>query len=144
MKTYLAKNDEVERKWILLDADGAVLGRLAVQIATILRGRNKPVYTPHVDTGDFVIVVNAEKVVLTGSKNERKIYQTYSGHMGGQKEVTAQTMRDKQPQLMIGLAVKGMMPKGRLARQQLRKLKVYAGPDHPHAAQNPETIAASH
>jgi len=144
MKTYLAKSNEVERKWILLDADGAVLGRLAVQIATILRGRNKPVYTPHVDTGDFVIVVNAEKVVLTGSKDEGKIYQTYSGHMGGQKEITAKTMRDKQPQLMIGLAVKGMMPKGRLARQQLRKLKVYAGPDHPHAAQNPETVAASH
>jgi len=118
MKTYLPKVDQIERRWWVVDADGLVLGRLAVKIADILRGKNKPAYTPHLDVGDFVIVINAEKVRLTGRKEERKIYQTYSGYMGGQKEQTAAEVRKRDPRRLIKRAVWGMMPKGRLGRAQ--------------------------
>ena len=137
-KTYLPKVNEIERKWHVINAEGLVLGRLAVQIANILRGRNKAIYTPHLDTGDFVIVINAEKVVLTGRKDTRKIYQDYSGYMGGLREQTADVIRKKHPERLILDAVWGMMPKGRLARAQFSKLKVYAGPEHPHTAQKCE------
>ena len=140
MKSYLAKPGEIEQKWALIDAEGQVLGRLAVTIANVLRGRNKPVYTPHVDTGDFVVVVNAEKVKLTGNKESGKIYQNYTGHMGGLKEKTAKEIRAKDPTRLITDAVRGMMPHNRLNRQQLRKLKVYAGNEHPHEAQKPEVL----
>ncbi len=140
MKTYLAKNGEVEQKWYVVDADGKVLGRIAVEIANILRGRNKPTYTPHVDTGDYVVVVNAEKVALTGQKNTQKIYQDYSGWMGGQKDRTADLIRAKTPERLIKQAVWGMMPHNRLGRQMFTKLKVYAGPDHKHTAQKPEPL----
>jgi len=139
-KTYLPKVNEIERKWHVINAEGQVLGRLAVQIANILRGRNKAIYTPHLDTGDFVIVINAEKVVLTGRKDTQKIYQDYSGYMGGLREQTADVIRRKHPERMILDAVWGMMPKGRLGREQFGKLKVYAGPDHPHAAQKAEPL----
>ena len=139
-KTFLPKVNEIERKWHVIDAEGLVLGRLAVKIANILRGRNKPIYTPHLDTGDFVIVINAEKVVLTGRKDTRKIYQNYSGYMGGLHEQTADVIRKKHPERMILDAVWGMMPKGRLGRAQFKKLKVYAGAEHPHAAQQADTI----
>ncbi len=140
MKSYLAKPDEVEKKWVLIDADGQVLGRLAVKIANILRGRNKPQYTPHVDAGDFVVVVNAEKVKLTGGKEQNKIYQDYSGYMSGLKEQTASQVRQKHPTRLIRDAVKGMMPKNRLNRQQIGKLKIYAGNEHPHEAQQPQVL----
>ena len=140
MKSYLAKPDQVERKWVLIDADGEVLGRLAVKIANILRGRNKPQYTPHVDTGDFVVVINAEKVKLTGKKEQNKIYQDYSGYMSGLKEKTASEIRKKHPTRLIRDAVKGMMPKNRLNRQQIQKLKLYAGDKHPHEAQQPQLL----
>ena len=140
MKSYLAKPGEIEQKWALIDAEGQILGRLAVTIANILRGRNKPVYTPHVDTGDFVVVVNAEKVKLTGNKEAGKIYQDYTGHMGGLKEKTASEIRAKNPTRLIKDAVRGMMPHNRLNRQQLRKLKIYAGNEHPHEAQQPELL----
>ncbi|MBP5671787.1 MAG: 50S ribosomal protein L13 [Victivallales bacterium] len=139
-KTFLPKVNEIERKWHVINAEGLVLGRLAVKIANILRGRNKPIYTPHLDTGDFVIVINAEKVVLTGRKNTRKIYQDYSGYMGGLREQTADIIRQKHPERMILDAVWGMMPKGRLGRAQFKKLKVYAGAEHPHVAQQADTI----
>jgi large subunit ribosomal protein L13 len=140
MKTCLAKPGEIERKWVLIDAEGQILGRLAVVIANYLRGRNKPVYTPHVDTGDFVIVINAEKVVLTGDKEAKKIYQRYTGYMGGLKENTASEVRARHPTRLIQEAVKGMMPKNRLSRQQLRKLKIFAGAQHSHGAQKPEVV----
>ncbi len=140
MKSYLAKPDEVEKKWVLIDADGQVLGRLAVKIANILRGRNKPQYTAHVDTGDFVVVINAEKVKLTGKKEQNKIYQDYSGYMSGLKEQTASEIRKKHPTRLIRDAVKGMMPKNRLNRQQIGKLKIYAGNEHPHEAQQPQVL----
>ena len=141
MKTYLAKASEVDQKWLLIDAEGEILGRLAVKIANLLRGRNKTIYTPHVDTGDFVVVVNADRVKLTGNKENKKIYQNYSGYMGGLKLKTAKEIREKHPTRLIKDAVKGMMPRNRLARQQLTKLKVYAGGDHPHQAQKPEKIS---
>lgn len=140
MKTYLAKPQEIERKWVLVDAEGQVLGRLAVKVANILRGRNKPCYTPHVDTGDFVIVINAEKVVLTGNKENGKMYQDFSGYMGGLKERNAATIRARQPTRLVCDAIRRMMPDNRLARAQFTKLKVYAGAEHPHAAQNPEIL----
>lgn len=143
MKTYLAKANEIDQKWVLIDADGQVLGRLAVRIANLIRGREKPIYTPHIDTGDFVIVLNAGKVKLTGDKESKKIYQSYSGSMGGLKEKTASEIRAKHPTQLIKDAVKGMMPRNRLARQQLTKLKVYAGDQHPHEAQKPEKITCS-
>lgn len=138
--TKYAKPGEVARKWVLIDADGAVLGRLATQIATILRGKNKPQYTPHVDTGDFVIVINADKVQLTGNKAAKKSYWRYSGWLGGLKTESFEEAMAKHPERVIEHAVKGMLPKTTLGRQQFGKLKVYAGPEHPHAAQNPVKI----
>jgi large subunit ribosomal protein L13 len=138
MKSYMARPLEVERKWYVVDAEGQTLGRLATEIAHILRGKNKPQYTPHVDTGDFVVVVNAEKVVVTGRKAEQKVYRRHSGYPGGLKETSYEQMMERRPTEILRRAVKGMMPKNRLARQQLRKLKIYAGPEHPHAAQNPQ------
>ena len=140
MKTYLAKPGEIERKHVVVDATGIPLGRLAVKIANCLRGKDRPTYTPHVDTGDFVIVINAAKVALTGSKNVKKTYESYTGHRSGHKIVTANIVREKNPERMIREAVWGMLPKGRLGRAQYAKLKVYAGADHPHAAQKPETV----
>jgi large subunit ribosomal protein L13 len=139
MKSYMARPLEVERKWYVVDAEGQTLGRLATEIAYILRGKNKPQYTPHVDTGDFVVVVNAEKVVVTGRKAEQKVYRRHSGYPGGLKETSYEQMMERRPTEILRRAVKGMMPKNRLARQQLRKLKIYAGPEHPHAAQNPQS-----
>jgi large subunit ribosomal protein L13 len=138
MKSYMARPLEVERRWYVVDAEGQTLGRLATEIARILRGKNKPQYTPHVDTGDFVVVVNAEKVVVTGKKAEQKVYRRHSGYPGGLKETSYEQMMERRPTEILRKAVKGMMPKNRLARQQLRKLKIYAGPEHPHAAQNPQ------
>jgi large subunit ribosomal protein L13 len=138
MKSYMARPLEVERRWYVVDAEGQTLGRLATEIARVLRGKNKPQYTPHVDTGDFVVVVNAEKVVVTGKKAEQKVYRWHSGYPGGLKETSYEQMMERRPTEILRKAVKGMMPKNRLARQQLRKLKIYAGPEHPHAAQNPQ------
>ena len=140
MKTYSAKPGEVSRDWYVVDAEGKTLGRLATQIADTLRGKNKAVYTPHVDTGDFVVVVNAEKVRVTGKKLEQKIYYRHSGYPGGIRSRTLEEMLDRRPEDVIRRAVKGMLPRNRLGRQQLRKLKVYAGPDHPHSAQKPEAL----
>ena len=140
MKSYLARPLEVERKWYVIDAEGKTLGRLASEIARILRGKNKPQYTPHVDVGDFVVVVNAEKVAVTGKKAEQKVYRRHSGYPGGMKETSYERMLERRPQEILRKAVYGMMPKTRLARQQMRKLKIYAGPEHPHAAQNPQKL----
>jgi large subunit ribosomal protein L13 len=140
MKTFLPKVDEIERKWYVVDADKQVLGRLAVQIANALRGKDKACFTPHLDCGDFIVVINAEKVVLTGKKDIKKIYQNYSGYRGGRKEQTADVVRSKNPTRLVRDAVWGMMPKGRLGRAQFSKLKVYAGPEHPHVAQQAETF----
>lgn len=136
--TYMAKPNEVERKWYLIDAEGKTLGRLASEVASILRGKNKPEYTPHIDTGDFVIVINAEKVVLTGNKLNKKIYYRHSGYPGGLKQATAAEMLQKRPERVIELAVKGMLPKTSLGRKQAKKLHVYAGSEHKHQAQQPE------
>lgn len=141
MKTYLPKVNLDERKWFLVDADGAVLGRLAVKVADVLRGRNKPVFTNHLDTGDFVIVINAEKVRLTGRKETDKKYMSYSGWKGGEKYTTVAQLRAKQPERLITHAVKGMIPKNRLGRVLLTKLKVYRGDQHPHGAQKPTPLA---
>ncbi|MDR0519733.1 MAG: 50S ribosomal protein L13 [Clostridiales Family XIII bacterium] len=138
MSTFIAKPHEVERKWYVIDAEGKILGRLASEIATILRGKKKAIYTPHVDTGDYVIVINAEKVAVTGKKRKDKIYKRHSGYPGGLKETTFQDLQAKHPDEIIRHAVKGMMPKGRLGRQMYRKLRVYSGPEHGHAAQQPE------
>ncbi|MDU5099116.1 MAG: 50S ribosomal protein L13 [Peptoniphilus grossensis] len=138
MKSYMAKANEVERKWYVIDAEGKVLGRLASEIASVLRGKRKPIFTPHVDCGDFVIVINADKVVLTGDKLNQKIHAYHTGYPGGRKEVVYAEMMAKRPEKVIELAVKGMLPKSRLGRQMIKKLKVYAGPEHPHAAQAPE------
>ena len=140
MKTYSAKPGEVERKWYLIDADGVILGRLASKCATILRGKDKPQYTPHVDTGDFVVVINAEKIRVTGGKELKKEYFRHSGFPGGLKSETLEEALAKHPERVIEHAVKGMLPKTTLGRAQGLKLKVYAGPDHPHAAQQPEKI----
>jgi large subunit ribosomal protein L13 len=144
MKTHLPKVNLDQRKWHVINADGAVLGRLAVQIADILRGKNKPVFTPHLDAGDFVVVINAEKVRLTGKKETAKEYMTYSGWKGGEKYRTVAEVRARQPAQLIHHAVKGMVPKNRLGRVLLTKLKVYKGPNHPHAAQKPEPLKAAH
>ncbi|PRX39357.1 LSU ribosomal protein L13P [Planifilum fimeticola] len=136
--TYMAKPGEVERKWYVVDAKGKTLGRLASEVAALLRGKHKPQFTPHVDTGDFVIVINAKDVQLTGKKLSNKIYYRHSGWPGGLKMTNAADMRNTRPERMIELAVKGMLPKTSLGRRQLRKLKVYAGPEHPHQAQQPE------
>lgn len=138
MKSYIAKPAEVERKWYVIDAEDRTLGKIASEVASILRGKKKPIYTPHVDTGDYVIVINAEKVRVTGKKEEQKIYKSHSGYPGGLKETTLRELRAKKPEEIIRHAVKGMMPKGKLGRQMFKKLKVYAGPEHPHTAQNPE------
>ncbi len=138
MKSYMARPHEVERKWHLIDAEGQTLGRLATEIARVLRGKNKPQYTPHVDTGDFVVVVNAEKVVVTGKKAEQKVYYRHTGYPGGLKETSYEVMLERKPTEILRKAVRGMMPRTRLGRQQLRKLKIYAGPEHPHEAQDPQ------
>ena len=138
MKSYIAKPADVDRKWYVIDAEGKTLGKLSVEAAMILRGKKKPIYTPHIDTGDYVIVINAEKVCVTGKKESDKIYKHHSGYPGGLKETPLKELRAKQPEEIIRHAVKGMMPKGKLGRQMFKKLKVYAGPEHPHAAQHPE------
>jgi large subunit ribosomal protein L13 len=140
MKTYTAKPGEIERHWYVVDAEAKTLGRLATQIADVLRGKDKPAYTPHVDTGDFVIVVNAEKVRVTGQKLDQKIYYRHSGYPGGLRTRTLREQLARRPEEVLRKAVKGMLPKNKLAAAQLRKLKIYAGPDHPHAAQNPEPL----
>jgi large subunit ribosomal protein L13 len=140
VKTYHAKVGEVEREWLVIDATDQVLGRLASEIAQILKGKKKPQYTPHVDTGDFVVVINAEKIALTGNKAEQKIYYSHSGYIVGLKEVSFARMLEKHPERIIEKAVKGMLPKNTLGRAMNRKLKVYAGPNHPHAAQKPREI----
>jgi large subunit ribosomal protein L13 len=140
VKSYMARPLEVERKWYVIDAAGKTLGRLASGIARVLRGKNKPQYTPHVDVGDFVVVVNAERVVVTGKKAEQKVYRRHSGYPGGLKTTSYEQMMERRPEEILRKAVYGMMPKTRLARQQMRKLKIYAGPEHPHAAQNPQRI----
>jgi large subunit ribosomal protein L13 len=137
MKTYVAKPTDRERNWLLVDANGQTLGRLSTQIADALRGKRKPTYTPHIDTGDFVVVVNAEKIAVTGKKLEDKRYYRHSGYPGGLKSRTLAEMLDRQPEEVIRKAVKGMLPRNRLARKQLTKLKIYAGPEHPHSAQQP-------
>ena len=143
MKTYLPKVNLDQRKWHVIDADGAILGRLAVQVANALRGKDKPVYTPHLDAGDFVVVINAEKVRVTGKKETDKEFMTYSGWKGGEKYRTVAQVRAKQPEKLIMHAVKGMIPKNRLGDQLLTKLKVYKGPNHPHSAQMPDVVKAS-
>ncbi|MBL9135215.1 MAG: 50S ribosomal protein L13 [Verrucomicrobiales bacterium] len=143
MKTFLPKQAQDQRRWHLIDADGAVLGRLAVQVADILRGKNKPIYTPHLDAGDFVVVINAEKVRVTGAKETDKLYMTYSGWKGGEKYRSVAQVRAKAPEELIHRAVKGMIPKNRLGRQLLTKLKVYRGAAHPHSAQKPGPLAAA-
>ena len=140
MKTYTAKPGEIERHWYLVDAEGQTLGRLATQIADTLRGKGKPVYTPHVDTGDFVVVVNAEKIAVTGSKLDTKIDYRHSGYPGGLRQRTLREQLGRRPTEVLRIAVKGMLPKNKLAAAQLRKLKIYAGPDHPHTAQSPEPL----
>jgi large subunit ribosomal protein L13 len=141
MKTYSAKPGEVVRDWYVVDAEGKTLGRLATQIADTLRGKRKPQYTPHVDTGDFVVVVNAEKILVTGSKLDQKRYYRHSGYPGGIKSRTLREQLERRPTEVIRVAVKGMLPKNRLSRQQLTKLKVYAGPEHPHVSQNPRPLS---
>ena len=137
MKTYQAKKEELDRKWYLVNAEGKVLGRLSTELVKVLKGKNKPTYTPHMDTGDFVVVVNAGKVTLTGKKMKDKIYYHHTGYPGGIKEMNAEKLLAKKPTEMIRMAVKGMLPKNSLGRQMLRKLKIYAGPSHPHDAQRP-------
>jgi len=141
VKTYVANSNDRQREWLVVDATGLTLGRLATRIADALRGKNKPEYTPHVDTGDFVIVINAEKISVTGQKRSEKMYYRHSGYPGGLKSRTLNDMLERRPEEVIRLAVKGMMPRNRLGRKQLTKLKVYAGPDHPHAAQQPQPMA---
>jgi large subunit ribosomal protein L13 len=140
LKTYVATAQDRERNWLLVDAEGQTLGRLATQIADALRGKRKPTYTPHVDTGDFVVVVNAEKISVTGQKRQEKLYHRHSGYPGGLKTRTLNDMLERRPEEVIRLAVRGMLPKNRLARKQLTKLKIYAGPEHPHAAQDPKPL----
>jgi large subunit ribosomal protein L13 len=140
MKTVFAKNTDVVKKWHVIDADGMVVGRLASQVAKILRGKNKPIFTPHVDTGDFVIIINASKVRFTGNKLEQKAYYHHSGYPGGIKKKIAKDIMKNTPERIIFSAIRGMLPKNRLGRQQLSKLKVYSGSEHPHNAQNPEAL----
>ena len=140
MQTYMANPDKIERKWYVVDAEGCTLGRLASGIASVLRGKNKPQFTPHVDTGDYVIVVNADKIKVTGKKLEQKIYYNHSDYVGGMRETTLAELLAKKPEKVIEIAVKGMLPKGPLGRQMLTKLHVYAGAEHPHAAQKPEVL----
>ena len=138
MSTYMAKPNEIAKKWYVIDANGMPIGRIATQAATILRGKHRPYYTPHVDTGDFVIIINADKAILTGSKEDVKMYRHHSGYLGGLKELTYKQMMQRKPEFPIYAAVKGMLPKSSLGRKMLKKLKVYAGSEHPHQAQMPE------
>ena len=140
MNTYMANPDKIERKWYVVDAEGQTLGRLASEVAKVLRGKNKPVYTPHVDTGDYVIIVNADKVAVTGKKMDQKIYYHHSDYVGGMKETILKEMMAKKPEKVLELAVKGMLPKGPLGRSMYTKLFVYAGPEHKHEAQKPEAL----
>jgi len=140
MKTYVANPETRDRRWYVVDAEGKTLGRLATQLADVLRGKRKPEYTPHVDTGDFVVVINAEKISVTGDKRAQKRYYRHSGYPGGLRSRTLGEMLERRPEEVIRKAVKGMLPRNRLARRQITKLKVYAGPDHPHAAQKPEPM----
>ncbi|HTK91063.1 MAG TPA: 50S ribosomal protein L13 [Verrucomicrobiae bacterium] len=143
MPTVMPKEDPIDRKWFLVDAEGRVLGRLATQVATILRGKHKPTFSPHLDVGDHVVVINAEKVQLTGRKMTEKTYRWHTGYIGGLREVSADKMIRTHPERVIEWAVQGMLPKGRLGRAMSKKLKVYRGADHPHAAQKPEPLAAA-
>ena len=140
MQTYMANPDKIERKWYVVDAEGCTLGRLASGVASVLRGKNKPQFTPHVDTGDYVIVVNADKIKVTGKKMDQKIYYNHSDYVGGMRETTLREMMAKKPEKVVELAVKGMLPKGPLGRSMITKLHVYAGPDHEQAAQKPEVL----
>ena len=140
MKTYVPKKTEIKKNWYLVDAEGKILGRLASKIAQILSGKNKPIYTPYLDTGDFVVVINAKKVKVTGNKEKKKIYYHYSGYPGGMKEIVYEKLLEKKPALIIQKAVRGMLPKNKLRSKMLKKLKIYAGPEHRHQAQNPEKI----
>jgi large subunit ribosomal protein L13 len=140
MKTFVPKEKDITRRWYLVDAKEKVLGRLATQLAMRLRGKHKPIFVPHADTGDFVVVVNADKVGLTGKKWDNKTYYRHTGYIGGLKEISAKKLREKRPEDIIRFSVRGMLPKNSLGRRQLRKLKVYAGPDHPHQAQQPERL----
>ncbi len=140
MKTFMASTAAVERKWYVVDAEGKTLGRMASEIAKVLRGKNKPIFTPHIDTGDYVIVVNADKVKVTGKKLDQKIYYHHSDYVGGMKETTLKEMLANKPERVVELAVKGMLPKGPLGRQMYKKLFVYAGPEHKHEAQKPEVL----
>ena len=144
MKSYMASPATIERKWYVVDATGHTLGRLTSEIAAILRGKNKPTFTPHIDTGDYVIVVNADKIKVTGKKLEQKIYYNHSDYPGGMRETTLATMLDKKPEEVTRLAVKGMLPKGPLGRSMITKLHVYAGAEHPHAAQKPEVLVVKY
>jgi len=143
MKTYLPKINQDQKKWHVVDADGAVLGRVAVQVANILRGKNKPVFTPHLDAGDFVVVINAEKITVTGKKETDKEFMSYSGWKGGEKYKTVAQVRENHPERLIMHAVKGMLPKNRLGARMLTKLKVYKGSAHPHSAQQPAALTAA-
>lgn len=140
MKTFTAKEYKVEKKWYLVNAENRILGRLASQIAIRLRGKHKPIFTPHADTGDFIVVINAEKVTLTGSKWDNKLYYRYSGYVGGLKKISAKQLLEKKPEEVLRLAVRGMLPKNSLGRRQLKKLKIYSGPNHPHQAQEPQEL----
>ena len=140
MNSFMANPDKIERKWYVVDAEGCTLWRLASEVASVLRGKNKPVFTPHVDTGDYVIVINAEKIKVTGKKLDQKIYYSHSDYVGGMKETTLREMMNKKPEKVIELAVKGMLPKGPLGRQMIKKLHVYAGAEHGHEAQKPEVL----
>ena len=140
MKTYMANPDKIERKWYVVDAEGQTLGRLSAEIAKVLRGKNKPVFTPHIDTGDYVVVINAAKVKVTGKKLDQKVYYHHSDYVGGMKETTLREMMAKKPEAVIEMAVKGMLPKGPLGRTMIKKLHVYAGPEHEQQAQKPEVL----
>ena len=140
MKTFMASPATIDRKWYVVDATDMTLGRLASEVAKVLRGKNKPIFTPHIDTGDYVIVINAEKIKVTGKKLDQKVYYSHSDYVGGMKEATLREKLDKKPEQVIELAVKGMLPKGPLGREMFKKLHVYAGPDHKHEAQKPEVL----
>lgn len=140
MSTFLAKHNEVERKWYLVDATDLVLGDVATKVASILRGKHKPIYTPHVDTGDYVVIINADKIRVTGNKDEQKVYKHYTGYAGGLREIPYKEVLAKNPERILESAIKGMLPKNSLGRQMFKKLKVYAGPEHLHGGQNPEPL----
>ncbi len=140
MKTMMAKESQIERKWYIVDAEGKILGRLATEVARILKGKHKPTYTPHVDTGDYVIIINAEKIKVTGKKESQKLYRHHTGYVGGLKEISYKTMMEKHPERILKHAVKGMLPKNILGRQMMKKLKIYVGPEHKNDAQRPEVL----